>query len=104
MIRTLSDCNYGDLVTITDSAIIVKGQKSKSAYKTAVGLGYRNTKAEWVDSLYGKNITLGHDNPINQLTAREEDGYLNVDNSNLWEYMSEPNGSEGADDKENNHG
>lgn len=104
MIRTLNSCNCDDLVTIIDDAIVMEGQKGESAYETAVRLGYQGTEAEWVDSLHGKGITLGHGDPTSQLTAREGDGYLNADNGDLWEYTSEPDGSEETNDKENNHG
>jgi len=97
MIRTLNSCNCDDLVTIIDDAIVMEGQKGESAYETAVRLGYQGTEAEWVDSLHGKGITLGHGDPTSQLTAREGDG-------DLWEYTSEPDGSEETNDKENNHG
>ena len=104
MIRTLNGCNCDDLVTIIDDAIVMEGQKGESAYETAVRLGYQGTEAEWVDSLHGKGITLGHGDPTSQLTAREGDGYLNADNGDLWEYTSEPDGSEETNEKENNHG
>lgn len=104
MIRTLNSCNCDDLVTIIDDVIVMEGQKGESAYETAVRLGYQGTEAEWVDSLHGKGITLGHGDPTSQLTAREGDGYLNADNGDLWEYTSEPDGSEETNDKENNHG
>lgn len=71
MIRTLNSCNCDDLVTIIDDAIVMEGQKGESAYETAVRLGYQGTEAEWVDSLHGKGITLGHGDPTSQLTARE---------------------------------
>lgn len=99
-----NSCNCDDLVTIIDDAIVMEGQKGESAYETAVRLGYQGTEAEWVDSLHGKGITLGHGDPTSQLTAREGDGYLNADNGDLWEYTSEPDGSEETNDKENNHG
>lgn len=104
MIRTLNGCNCDDLVTIIDDAIVMEGQKGESAYETAVRLGYQDTEAEWVDSLHGKGITLGHGDPTSQLTAREGDVYLNADNGDLWEYTSEPDGSEETNDKESNHG
>lgn len=71
MIRTLNSCNCDDLVTIIDDAIVMEGQKGESAYETAVRLGYQGTEAEWVDSLHGKGITLGHGDPTASSRPRE---------------------------------
>ncbi len=71
MIRTLNGCNCDDLVTIIDDAIVMEGQKGESAYETAVRLGYQDTEAEWVDSLHGKGITLGHGDPTSQPLTKQ---------------------------------
>lgn len=102
MIRTLDGCacTPDDIVTIIDDAIIMEGQKGESAYETAVRLGYEGTETEWVDSLHGRGIHLGHGDPTDTTQALIGDGYLNADNGDLWQYTtSDPTPEAGTDNQ-----